>query len=294
MKTSLILLFACISAVAATNSFNLTDIPCESGGCCNLLFKRVLTAGSPCVFSSHPCFESHAVCDGVHAKCQRVFKADGTQCGLHGQCKNGLCIQDGKVYGTPAKSYLEVAMRSKNLTMPGEEPKEEPKEEPIELDENPVIVHETEDPILETLRHLPELAKMRQKKHEIEENKVKAFRKLTHLVIRKQTEQLEKNQLFYRHGQVRLQDEMQDDMNLHRHLHLHHNQNHGLDANNNSTIENLENSLLKASQSSSSGTSQITIFCIVGLCVVAVILVIVIIVYTTKAATTKTKRKDYY
>ena len=158
----------------------------------------------------------------------------------------------------------------------------------------PHSVHETEDPILETLRHLPELAKMRQKKHEIEENKVKAFRKLTHLVIRKQTEQLEKNQLFYRHGQARLQDEMQDDMNLHRHLHLHHNQNHGLDSTNNSTIESLEQSLLKSSNSTNSGPSTWTVFVIAALGVVAVILIVVIIVYTTKAATTKTKRKDYY
>lgn len=102
MRTNLVILFACIAAAVA-NPFNITDVPCESGGCCNLLFKRVLyallhppnrpqrsarstffaltfcvcpnrTAGSPCIFSSHPCFESHAVCDGIHAKCQRVFK----------------------------------------------------------------------------------------------------------------------------------------------------------------------------------------------------------------------------
>lgn len=48
MKTSLILLFACISVVAATNQFNITEIPCESGGCCNLLFKRVLYVHPPC------------------------------------------------------------------------------------------------------------------------------------------------------------------------------------------------------------------------------------------------------
>jgi len=157
-------------------------------------------------------------------------------------------------------------------------------------------VHETEDPILETLRHIPELAKMRQKKHEVEERKVKAFRKLTHLVLRKQTEQLEKNTLYVRRDNLRLKDELQDDKNLHRHLHLHHGQNHGLNETDTSAISTLEASLLKASNSNDGVAEKDSqsLFIIIGLSVVAVILVVVIIFFTTKAHNAKTTKKDYY
>ena len=136
---------------------------------------------------------------------------------------------------------------------------------------------------------------MRQKKHEIEERKIKAFRKLTHLVLRKQTEGLEKNQLAYRHSKVRLQDELQDDMNLHRHLHLHHHQDHGLNGTDTKLEAELESALLKASNGTAGSTLagwQILLIC--GLCVVAIVLVVVIIVYATKAAKAKSVKKDYY
>jgi hypothetical protein len=155
-------------------------------------------------------------------------------------------------------------------------------------------VHDHADPILETLSHIPELARMRQKKQENEEKKIRLFQKTTHVILRKQNEQMERHAMAHRHAEQRLQDEQRDASNLHRHLHLHHNQTHGLADQSTAGVAESANTLLKSAATDTVGASSFMIFLVIFLAIIAVVLVVVVIVTTVKAVKAKTENKDYH